>query len=171
MMNLNASSRMKKPAPDPSQAGNCQRASSGSSPSWEGSGVGSFVRKAHSNRRHCAAFTLAEVLAALVFMAIVIPVAVQGLHVASRAGSVSVRKAVGARIAESKLNELVVTGQWQSSAQKGTIQEGSQSYSWQLQSEPWAEDGAMRLLTVHVNVPVQGQDYDVHVSTLVDATQ
>jgi len=122
-------------------------------------------------KRRQAGFTLAEVLAALVFMAIVIPVAVQGLHVASRAGSVSVRKAVGARIAESKLNELVVTGQWQSSAQKGTIQEGWQSYSWQLQSEPWAEDGAMRLITVHVNVPVQGQDYDVRVSTLVDATQ
>ena len=171
MMKLNASFRMGKPTPDPSQEGNGQTGARLQFPSWEGSGVGCFVRKARSNHRHCAGFTLAEVLAALVFMAIVIPVAVQGLHVASRAGSVSVRKAMGARIAESKLNELVVTGQWQSLAQKGTIQEGLQSYSWQLQSEPWAEDGAMRLITVHVNVPVQGQDYDVHVSTLVDATQ
>jgi type II secretion system protein I len=118
-----------------------------------------------------AGFTLVEVLAALLFMAIVIPVAVQGLHIASRAGSVSERKAVAARLAENKLNELIVTGQWQSAAQKGTIQEGLQSYSWQLQTEPWAEDSAMRVVTVHVNVPVQGQDYDVHVSTLVDATQ
>ena len=118
-----------------------------------------------------AGFTLAEVLAALLFMAIVIPVAVQWLHVASRAGSVSVRKAVAARLAENKLNELVVTRQWEAAAQKGTIQEGLQTYSWQLQTEPWAEDGAMRLVTVHVTVPVQGQDYDVHVSTLVDASQ
>jgi len=118
-----------------------------------------------------AGFTLAEVLAALMFMAIVIPVALQGLRIASRAGSVAERKAVGARLAEAKLNELIVTGQWQSASQKGTIQEGLRSYSWQLQSEPWAEDGAMRLVTVHVMVPVQGQDYDVHVSTLVDATQ
>lgn len=118
-----------------------------------------------------AGFTLAEVLAALLFMAIVIPVAMQGLQVASRAGSVSERKAVGARIAESKLNELVVTGQWQSAAQKGTVREGFQEYPWYLQSQPWSEDGAMRLVTVHVTVPVQGQDYDVHVSTLVDATQ
>jgi hypothetical protein len=29
----------------------------------------------------------------------------------------------------------------------------------------------MRVLTVRVTVPVQGQDYDVRVSTLVDATQ
>src|SRR5688572_19889922 len=122
-------------------------------------------------RRACAGFTLAEVLAALLFMAIVIPVAMQGLQIASRAGSVSERKAVGARVAENKLNELIVTGQWQSAAQRGTVQEGFQNYSWRLQAEPWREDGAMRLVTVHVTVPVQGQDYDVQVSTLVDATQ
>ena len=116
-------------------------------------------------------FTLAEVLAALLFMAIVIPVAMQGLQIASRAGSVSERKAVGARLAERKLNELLVTGQWQSAAQKGTVQEGFQTYNWQLQSEPWSEDGNMRLITVHVSVPVQGREYDVPVSTLVDATQ
>ena len=126
---------------------------------------------ASSRRRLQGGFTLAEVLAALLFMAIVIPVAMQGLRIASRAGSVSERKAVGARLAERKLNDLLVTGQWVSAAQKGTVQEGLQSYTWQLQSEPWSEDGAMRLITVHVTVPVQGQDYDVHLSTLVDASQ
>lgn len=122
-------------------------------------------------RRGETGFTLAEVLAAMLFMAIVIPVALQGLRIASRAGVVSERKALAVRLAENKLNEVVVTRQWESAAQKGTIQEGFQNYTWQLQSEPWAEDGAMRLLTVHVTVPVQGEDYDVHVSTLVDATQ
>ena len=129
------------------------------------------ANRSRAVKRATAGFTLAEVLAALLFMAIVIPVAVQGLRVASRAGTVAERKAVAARLADSKLNELIVTGQWQSSAQKGTIQQGWQSYSWTLQSEPWSEDGTMRLVTVHVSVPVQGQDYDVHVSTLVDATQ
>jgi len=118
-----------------------------------------------------AGFTLAEVLAALVFMAIVIPVALQGLRVASRAGSVAERKMVAARLAERKLNELIVTGQWQSAAARGTMQEGWQTYDWNLESESWAEDGAMRVLTVRVTVPVQGQDYDVRISTLVDATQ
>ncbi len=110
---------------------------------------------------------MAEVLAALLFMAIVIPVALQGLRIAGRAGAVSERKAIGIRLAERKLNELIVTGQWQSSSQKGTVQEGLQTYSWRLESEPWIEDSAMRLVTVHVDVPVQGQDYDVHLSTLV----
>jgi type II secretion system protein I len=127
--------------------------------------------KSRVAKRTQAGFTLAEVLAALMFMAIVIPVAMQGLRIASRAGSVAERKAIAARLAESKLNELIVTRQWSSSAQKGTIQDGYQSYSWTLESEPWVEDGAMRLVTVQVTVPVQGQDYDVKVSTLVDAAQ
>lgn len=122
-------------------------------------------------RRADSGFTLAEVLAALLFMAIVIPVAVQGLQIASRAGSVSERKVQAARMAESKLNELIVTRQWSSSASRGTIQEGLQSYAWRLETQPWAEDGAMRLVTVWVSVPVQGQEYEVPVSTLVDAAQ
>ena len=68
-----------------------------------------------SDANHCrSAFTLIEVLAALVFMAVVIPVAVEGLRVASRAGEVGRRKAVAGRIAESMLNELIVTGQLRS---------------------------------------------------------
>ena len=130
-----------------------------------------FNHKPTGARRRADAFTLAEVLAALVFMAIVIPVALQGMQIASRAGSVAERKALGARLAERKLNELIVTGQWQSSSVKGTIQEGWQSYDWTLETESWAEDGSMRVLTVRVTVPVQGQKYDVRVSTLVDATQ
>ena len=114
---------------------------------------------------------LALALSALVFMAIVIPVALQGLRVASRAGSVAERKAVAARLAERKLNELVLTGQWQSSAARGTLQEGWQTYDWELESTSWAEDGVMRVLTVKVTVPVQGEKYDVRITTLVDATQ
>jgi type II secretory pathway pseudopilin PulG len=130
-----------------------------------------FNRASQSSKSSRGGFTLAEVLAALVFMAIVIPVALQGLRIASRAGSVAERKAVAARLAERKLNELIVTGQWQSSAAKGTMQEGWQTYDWNLETESWAEDGAMRVLTVKVTVPVQGENYDVRISTLVDATQ
>jgi len=52
------------------------------------------------------------VLVALAFMAIVIPVVLQGLRIASLAGEVSQRKALAARIAERVLNEAIVTGQF-----------------------------------------------------------
>ena len=122
-------------------------------------------------QRARSAFTLAEVLAALAFMAIVIPVAVEGLRVANLVGQVSLRKAVAMRVAERVLNEMIVTGQTRASTQNGTIQEGFQGYRWSMRTEPWPED-AMRLVTVQVIFPVQGQEYDVNLSTLMDnATQ
>src|SRR5262245_62158665 len=113
------------------------------------------------------AFTLAEVLAALAFMAIVIPVAVEGLRIANLAGQVGHRKAAAALIAERVLNEWMLTSQSQTPSQSGTIQEGTQQYRWAVQIESWPEDN-MRLVTVQVLFPVQGKDYDVHLSTLLD---
>ena len=100
-------------------------------------------------------------------MAIVIPVAVDGLRIANRAGQVGQRKAVAARIAERVLNEVVITGQFRSTTQSGTVQEGVQAYQWIMRSEPWPMD-AMLLVTVQVNFPVQGREFDVRLSTLVD---
>ena len=117
-----------------------------------------------------AGFTLAEVLAALAFMAIVIPVAVQGVRVANQVGQVAMRKSVAARIADRVLNEMVVTGDWKQASQSGTVEEDSIPYRWQMKTETWGKDG-MRQLTVQVNYLVQGQDYDVRMATLLDTTQ
>lgn len=128
----------------------------------------------HRNHQHlsgakqaCAGFTLAEVLAALMFMAIVIPVAVEGVRVANQAGQVAHRKAIALRLAEQVLNEMVITGQWQQNTQGGTIEEGPFEFRWRLQSENW-RDGGLRLLTVHMAFPVQGLEQAVYLSTLVD---
>jgi len=64
------------------------------------------------SRRSQTAFTLAEVLAALVFMAIVIPVAIEALSIASRAGEVAARKNEAALVAERILAENIVTTNW-----------------------------------------------------------
>lgn len=121
-----------------------------------------------ANRRR-AGFTLAEVLAAMVFMAIVIPVAVQGLRVANLAGQVAERKSVAARLGERILNELIVTQQWKETTQGGTIQEGPHQYRWQLRNEAWDKD-TLRQVSIWVTYQVQGQDYDVRLSTLADSS-
>jgi len=54
--------------------------------------------------RHTSAFTLIEVLAALLFLAIVIPAAVEALHLASLAGVVPRAKAPP-RVWRTGLNE------------------------------------------------------------------
>jgi type II secretory pathway pseudopilin PulG len=118
-------------------------------------------------RRRAEGFTLAEVLAALLFMAIVIPVAMQGLSIASRAGAVAERKREAARVAERLLNETLVTTNWSQSAQSGVVKEMDREYQWRLRSERWTQS-TMQLLTVEVTFPVQGKDYAVQLSTLVE---
>jgi prepilin-type N-terminal cleavage/methylation domain-containing protein len=125
--------------------------------------------KALQRRRAPAGFTLAEVLAALLLMAIVIPVAIQGVRVASLAGVVGHRKIIAVRLCERIMNELLVTGQTQQNSQSGTVAEGVQEYHWDMRIEAWeVGSGTLRQMTVQVSFPVQGRDYEVHLSTLVD---
>jgi type II secretory pathway pseudopilin PulG len=115
-----------------------------------------------------AAFTLIEVLAALTFMAIVIPVAIEGLRVANTAGVVGQRRAAAARIADRVLNELIVTRQWQRSAQGGRVEENAVVYEWKTAIGTWPESGSLKLLTVRVLFEVQAREYEVRLNTLVD---
>lgn len=120
-------------------------------------------------RRAAAGFTLAEVLAAMVFMAIVIPVALGGLSVASRAGEVAARKSEAMLVAERILNECVLTTNWTSTVQSGQVRQGLRDFRWTLRNEPWNRDPnltEMRLLSVEVKYTAQGGDYEVKLSTL-----
>src|SRR6266404_1235753 len=121
----------------------------------------------------CSAFTLAEVLAALVFMAILIPVALEGLSIASRAGEIAARKSEAALVAERVLNESVVTTNWSATVQNGTVRQGIRDFRWTLRNDPWDKDPnqtAIRQLSAEVIFPAQGRDYSVRMSTLVDSS-
>jgi exoribonuclease II len=117
------------------------------------------------NRR--SAFTLAEVLAALLFLAIVVPTAVEALRVASLAGEVAARKSEAARVADRILSESVVTTNWSSGLLSGTVTEGILDFHWKLTATGWPQD-AMQLLTAEVTYSAQGRDYSVRLSTLAN---
>jgi len=119
--------------------------------------------------RHSSGFTLAEVLAAMAFLAILIPVVIQCLTIASRAGEVAQRKTEATRVAERILNESIITTNWNQSTQNGTVEDGYRQFDWTLQNEPWNQD-PIRLLTVQVKYQVQGRDYTVQLSTLADGS-
>src|SRR5262249_12358961 len=132
-------------------------------------------------------------------MAIVIPMAVQALRIASLAGEVAQRKAEAARVAERMLNESVATTNWNVASQVGNVTEGTRQYRWTLHNEVWnqpntnllsgsassghlaggqpqvnqfaANQVTMNLLTVEVTYAVQDQDYSVRLSTLVNPSQ
>jgi type II secretory pathway pseudopilin PulG len=115
-----------------------------------------------------AAFTLAEVLAAMLFLAIVIPVAIEALNVATLGGEVAARKSEAARVADRVLNESLVTSNWSNGLQSGTITEGVLDFRWKLSSQNWPQD-AMQLLTAEVTYSAQGRDFSVKLSTLASS--
>jgi hypothetical protein len=127
-----------------------------------------------SSARRTSAFTLAEVLAALLFMAIVVPVAIEGLHIASLAGAVAERKGEAARVAQRLLNESLVTTNWNQSVQSGSVIEGQRRFDWTLRNDAWTQDpnqNAMRQLSVDVTFTAQNRGYTVSMSTLVNGSQ
>jgi Tfp pilus assembly protein PilV len=127
-----------------------------------------------ARKRSTAGFTLAEVLAALLFMAIVIPAAVEGLHIASLAGTVAERKGEAARVAQRLLAESLVTTNWNQAVQSGTLVEGQRQFRWTMRNDTWNQDpnqNVIRQLSVEVTFAAQNRDYSVRMSTLVDSSQ
>ncbi len=112
-------------------------------------------------------FTFAEILAALVFMAIVIPVTLEGISIANRASVFAERKAEAARLADQILTEKVITGDWQFGGGQERIEETEIPYRWELHSQPWAQANLTEL-TLVVYFPVQGQEHFVRLTTLVN---
>ena len=72
--------------------------------------MNSAIKKSAWARRR--GFTFAEVLAATVFMGVLIPVTLQALRVSNRAATVAARKRVAAQLADRMLSEMMVTGEW-----------------------------------------------------------
>ena len=112
-------------------------------------------------------FTFAEVLAALVFLGILLPVVMQGLVLANRASILAERKRIATHLGDGLLTELVATDDWQFAASRGNFQPEHMEYQWELVQSGWFE-GDMLQLTVRVTFPVQGRPYQVELATLVD---
>ncbi len=121
-----------------------------------------------TRRARCAAFTLAEALAALVFMAIVIPVVVEAMFSASLSGEVAARKTTAARIADRVLNESLVMTNWVNGGQNGSTTQNGMNFTWTLKTAAWPQDN-MQMITAEVDYQAQGKPYSVTMSTL--ATQ
>lgn len=124
------------------------------------------VRDPFPPRRH--GLTLVEVLASLALLALVVPVAMEALAVASRAGELGQRKAAAMRVGERVLEELLLGGDLPSGSSGGVAQEGAFEYPWSMRVENWPED-ALQQMTVAVTFTVRGGTHEIQVATLLPA--
>ena len=120
-------------------------------------------------KRPRAAFTFVEVLAAMVFLGILMPVVISAMLTANRAGVVAERSTIAAQLGENKLGELQLGDAWSSAASSGDFGAEWSGYRWQLTKPTW-QTGEMTELTLVVFYKAQGSEHEARLSTLVDTS-
>ncbi|HUS46700.1 MAG TPA: prepilin-type N-terminal cleavage/methylation domain-containing protein [Phycisphaerae bacterium] len=118
-------------------------------------------------RRH-GGFTIVEVLATLTLAAIVLPPVVNGVLVCLATAGHARDQARAASLAQSKLAELVVTGELYDAEMAGDFGEDLPQYTWTAEVSNW-QDSRLSQLDVSVIWARRGREYNVTLSTLVYA--
>jgi hypothetical protein len=125
-----------------------------------------MTSKENNKRVRENGFTFAEVLATLMFLAILIPVVTEALNLASRTGVVSERSAMATELAENRLNELALNSAWVTAEKSGDFGTDWPGYRWELSETTWSVD-SLTELTIHVFFDVQGKEREISMSTVV----
>jgi prepilin-type N-terminal cleavage/methylation domain-containing protein len=113
------------------------------------------------------AFTFIEILATIALLAIVLPSVMAGISISLTAGGLARQQAQASSLANGKMMELAVAGQWEHAILSGDFSPDQPDFRWTAQVADW--DGtALRQLDVTVSWSHRGKDRSVTVSTLVN---
>ena len=112
------------------------------------------------------AFTIVELLATLTLVGIVLPVAVHGILLCLDVAAHAKHQAQATALAQSKIAELLATGQWYDAELEGDFGDDRPDYTWVAQIGEW-EDARLSQLDVYVLWNRRGRDRGVTLSTLV----
>ena len=109
-----------------------------------------------------------EILATFVLMAIILPVAMQGISAASKLASQARHRVTAGVLAEQMLSEMILTGDYEDGDQDGEVSSGNRYYVWQLEVLDWEEESSMQQLDLSVTwEDAGGRENIVLLSTLV----
>ena len=114
--------------------------------------------------------TLVEVLATIVMTGIVLPAAMQGISICAATAVTARQRSEAAALAESKMSELIATGDWQFGAMSGDFGEAWPEFRWDGSAASWSADSTMTELSVRVAWTSRNQEREVVLTTLVYPT-
>jgi len=117
--------------------------------------------------RSASAFTFIEILAALFFLAILIPAVLEGITISNRVSVFAERGAIAAELAQNKLEELTLNDAWAGGQSRGDFGGDWPGYRWESTQTNWDMD-SMTVLTLDVFFSVQGREESLRFSTLVN---
>jgi prepilin-type N-terminal cleavage/methylation domain-containing protein len=116
--------------------------------------------------RRSKGFTFIELLATVVLIAVIMPVAMQGISLCTRLAGQSRRQIEGATLAKAKLTELVVSRNWESGDKSGDFGKDGPDYRWAAEVADWT-DPTVRRLDLTVFWQSRNRQRSVTLSTLV----
>jgi len=123
-------------------------------------------RASHPSRTR--GFTFIEVLATLVLLAIVLPVAMRGVSISLASAEKARHLSEAAALGDAKLNELISTGEFSTGPQQGDFGQNFPGYRWQAQSS--SRDFGVTEIVLTVTWQERGQDRSLNISTMVSDT-
>jgi prepilin-type N-terminal cleavage/methylation domain-containing protein len=111
-------------------------------------------------------FTFIELLATIVLIGIIMPVAMRSIGLCTRLGGQSRRQIEAASLARTKLTELSVSQDWQTGEKRGDFGSDWPGYQWTAAVSNWT-DSIVSQLDLTVTWQSQGLQRSVTLSTLV----
>ena len=108
---------------------------------------------------------MVEVLASLALVAVILPVAMQGVSLAVGAADVARERVEAAGLAEAKLNEVLADGSWQNGDESDDFGTERPGWGWALTVEDWSGT-TIQKVEVAVTWTSRGRERSVAIATL-----
>ncbi len=100
-------------------------------------------------------FTFVEVFAAMLVVALVVPVALRGVSLARQLVGDDMQYERAVRLADYRLNEVQVLGEWERGDSEGVFADDP-DFHWMLRTEPYAGPGSLPLTVLRLTVSRPG---------------
>ncbi len=131
-------------------------------------GVQQITSMRSARSRASTGFTLIEALVSLAMLAVILPIAMQGISLALRLGSDAKHRDEAATLASSKLDELTATGSWNTGPTSGDFGAARPGYRWTATTQTWVDANSTQL-TVEVFWTARQVERSVSIATLVNS--
>lgn len=117
-------------------------------------------------------FTLVEALVTLMLMAVVLPLVMRGISTAAQLGSLADRRSQAAALADTRLTEAILAGDWEEGDQAGEFDpevygSDADDFQWYLLVDDWNGLTSHTEVTVVVTWHQRGEEQAVSMATVV----
>ena len=117
--------------------------------------------------RRFGGFTFVELLATMVLIGIIMPVAMHSIALCASLGGQARRQIEAASLARTRLTELTASDDWKTSQKAGEFGDDWPGYRWTAEVSSWT-DSTLSQLDLTVFWQSRGRERSVMLSTLVN---